>query len=97
MAEIPNPFDIPAVKRTEQQELFRLNAMTKNKPMGTQFYLKVKGQDVPVANTNVMKFGQYANPELALHSTYFKSLDAMMKCVEKNAGVTDPVEQGKVC
>ena len=97
MAEIPNPFDTPALKLTEQQELVKLNAMTRNKPLGTAFYLRVKGQDVPVANSNVMKLGQYANPELAQHSTYFKSLDAMMKCVEKNAGVTDPVEQGKVC
>ena len=65
--------------------------------MGTAFYLAVKGQDEPISDTNVMKFGQYYNPELAQHSKYFKALDAMMKCVERNAGVTDPVEQDKVC
>ena len=75
----------------------KLNQLFKDKPMGTQFYLAVKGQDVPVAASNVMQLGQYVNPELAHHSTYFKSLDAMMKCVERNAGVTDPAAQEKVC
>ena len=97
MAEIPNPFDNPEPEMTEQQNLVKLNALMRNKPMGTQFYLKVKGQDEEVASSNVMKLGQYLNPELAQHSTYFKALDAMMKCVERNAGVTDPVEQSRVC
>ena len=44
-----------------------------------------------------MKMGQYVNPDLGLHSEYFTSLDKMMKCVEKNAHVTDPQVQNRVC
>ena len=46
---------------------------------------------------NVMSMGRYVNPELVHGSDYFKSLDSMMKCVERNAGVTDAAEQAKVC
>ena len=45
----------------------------------------------------MMQMSQYVNPELALHSDYFKQLDAMMKCVDKNNNVTDPAEQERVC
>ena len=35
-----------------------------------------------------MQLGTYVNPQLALHSDYFKSLDRLMKCVEKNPHVS---------
>ena len=46
---------------------------------------------------NVMKMGRYVNPDLTSGSDYFKSLDSMMKCVDKNAGVADVAYQQQVC
>ena len=47
-----------------------------------------------------MRLGQYVNPELANTSSYYEKLDAMMKCVAKNADIARPgMEQlqDKVC
>ena len=44
-----------------------------------------------------MEMGTYVNGDLANNSHYFKSLDDMMSCVRKNAHVTDPAAQEKVC
>ena len=94
MAEIPNPFDMPARVLTNQEKQRNSNRMYKDLPLGTPAYLSVTGEDLDapgVNSENVMKMSQYVNPELALHSDYFKTLDKMMKCVEKNASVTDPI------
>ena len=44
-----------------------------------------------------MQMSHYVNPELSMHSDYFKTLDKMMQCVEKNAHVVDVKEQARVC
>ena len=60
--------------------------------MGTPFFLKAKND-----SSAVMEMGTYVNPDLTNTSEYFKSLDAMMSCVQKNAHVTDAAAQEKVC
>ena len=67
--------------------------------MGTPYNLRVTAGelDAPVTAATVMQMGQYVNPDLTNGSDYFRSLDSMMKCVEKNIGVTDPAEQERVC
>ena len=39
--------------------------------------------------TGVMQLGTYANPKLAMHSTYFGALDKMMKCVDRFSHVAE--------
>lgn len=51
----------------------------------------------PDSERPVMKMGSYVNPQLSQHSDYFGALDNMMKCVERNAGETDPLRQDQVC
>ena len=99
MAEIPNPFDSPARQLSMQEKIRLLNNIGKGTPGATQYHLRVNAAelDQPVSGESVMKMGQYFNPELTQASDYFKSLDAMMKCVENNVQVTDPAEQNRVC
>ena len=92
MATIQNPFEVEKRDLTINEKARMFNEMLKDKPLGTPFYLKV----VEDAGS-VMQMGTYANPDLGMHSEYFKSLDSMMKCVEKNAHVTDPQAQNRVC
>ena len=39
---------------------------------------------------DIMRLGQYVNPDLADTSTYYQKLDNMMKCVSKNAELARP-------
>ena len=75
----------PQTDPAKIQERSRLmNNRMRNMPGGTPHYLSVTGDE-----SGVMEMGRYANPELAQNSDYFRSLNAMMQCVEKNAQVTD--------
>lgn len=51
----------------------------------TIFYLEAKGEQA-----GNLDFGTHFNPRLAQQSAYFKSLDAVMKCAERNALSEDP-------
>ena len=99
MAEIPNPFEVQEPVKSLQDQHRYFNRIMKDKPFATAHYLMVTGgeADERTNAANVMKMGHYVNPELTFQSDYFKSLDQMMTCVEKNSGVSDAVEQGKVC
>ena len=59
--------------------------------------MKIKDLKEPGSEPPVMKMGTYVNQQLAHHSDYFGALDNMMKCVERNAGETDPARQEQVC
>ena len=103
MAFVPPPFNDLEAPQTDpvkiQGQLRILNQRMKDTPLGTPFYLRVTGGE-PGERTsaaNVMQLGHYVNPELAQHSDYFKSLNQMMQCVEKNAHVHDVQEQARVC
>ena len=76
-----------------------LNQRHLNKPGAVPIYLQVTGGELGEAlnATNVMQMGQYVNPELALNTDYFRSLDSMMQCVERNAALTDVAAQQKAC
>ena len=91
MAEIPNPFEVSAPVQSEQARHRLQNATMTNRAEATPHFLMVTGQeaDEPLNAANVMKMGRYVNPELTSGSDYFKSLNNMMKCVDRNAGVTD--------
>ena len=69
------------------------------KPAAVPFYLRVTGGELGEATsaTNVMTMGHYVNPELANNTDYFRSLDSMMQCVERNAGLTDVAQQQRAC
>ena len=92
MATIENPFDRVQAVISTQDKVNKINQKLGNTPMGTPYFLRAKGQD-----SGVMEMGTYVNPDLAVQSEYFKSLDSMMNCVQKNAHVTDPAAQEKVC
>ena len=83
MATIQNPFELPLPDTETPNEL---NRRHKNLPGATPVYLKATGEDA----TSAMDIGKYVNPELAMHSSYFSTLDKMMSCVAKNAHVTEP-------
>uniref|UniRef100_A0A7S3I7G4 Uncharacterized protein n=1 Tax=Favella ehrenbergii TaxID=182087 RepID=A0A7S3I7G4_9SPIT len=76
-----------------------MNERLRNSPVGVPFYLQVTGGEPGESTSamNVMQMGHYVNPELALNTDYFRSLDRMMQCVEKNAHVSDPAQQERVC
>ena len=99
MAEIPNPFDAAPRMATMEEKHRALNNAFKDKPIGTPHYLYIRGGEVdePTTAANVMQMSHYANPDLAMHSSYFGALDKMMKCVDRNVGETDPAVQEKVC
>lgn len=69
----------------------RLNAIYGDKTAGNHYYLRARGD-----STGPMELGTYVNPQLALHTDYFGSLDRMMKCVEKHAHA-DAKHFDKVC
>jgi hypothetical protein len=69
----------------------KLNAVYGDKTAGNHYYLRAKGD-----STSPMELGTYVNPQLALHTDYFGSLDRMMRCVEKHAH-TDAKHFEKVC
>lgn len=56
---------------------------------GTPAYLLAKGDDAGRMATST-----HFNPKLPIHSEYFKKLDAMLKCAERNANAVDG---SKVC
>ena len=99
MAEIQNPFDLPAKVESAQERFRQMNELHKGKPGAVQYYLRVVGGEVgePTNAGNVMQMGHYCNPDLAVHSQYFGALDKMMSCVQRNVSVTDPAQQEKVC
>ena len=94
MADYPySDLHAPQTDPAKMQARFRMmNNKMRNMPAGTPFYLQVTGDE-----TGVMELGRYANPELALSSDYFRSLNSMMQCVEKNLHVTDAAAQERVC
>ena len=99
MAEIPNPFEATPKIASMEEKQRAMNATFKDKPFGTPHYLYIRGgeADEPTTAANVMQMSHYANPDLAMHSTYFGALDKMMQCVDRNVGETDPAVQEKVC
>ena len=73
-----------------------------NEPQKDRLYLLVTDSkfDGEKTQADLMRFGQYMNPDLALTSTYHEKLDAMMKCVAKNADIAKPgmeALQDKAC
>ena len=94
MAEIPNPFDVAPRIYNEQEKARIFAKVFKDKPFGAPHYLSVTNAeiDAPINAGTVMQMGQYVNPELAMHSDYFKSLNNMMQCVEKNIHLTEAAE-----
>ena len=48
---------------------------------GAAIFLKKRGDK----NAPNFTFGKHFNPELTTDSTYFKNLEDLMKCVERNA------------
>ena len=82
-----------------QQRMRMMSDRLGNRPGSVVFYLQVTGGE-PGEETNasnVMQMGHYVNPDLALNTDYFKALNAMMQCVDKNKHVTDPKDQESVC
>ena len=55
----------------------------KESPQGLPFTLKQVNPDSKDAN--LLHFDRHFNPDLAIESNYFKSLNAFFTCVEKNA------------
>ena len=76
-----------------------INDYGRDKPAGVPFYLQVTGGELGESTnaSNVMQMGHYVNPELALNTDYFRSLDRMMSCVERNAHLADPAQQERAC
>ena len=59
----------------------RLNERYGSNAGGNRFYLEARdGQ-----SAKVMELRRYVNPKLSLHSDFYRTLDAMMKCAEQNA------------
>ena len=58
-----------------------------------QFYMRIRDLKVEGQESPVMKMGTYVNQQLSQHSDYFKALDKMMQCVDRNAGEKDPARQ----
>ncbi len=56
----------------------------KNSPAGIPFGLRYV--DPALKDSGLLKFESHFNADLASDSAYFKSFDAFLKCVEKNAG-----------
>ena len=64
MAEIQNPFDLPARVLTQQEQDRKMNTLHFGKPGATQFYLRVHDGDVDgkINSESVMQMGNYVNP-----------------------------------
>ena len=64
MAEIPNPFEVPARVYSAQEEARKLAAQHAGKPGATKYYLQAHAGnlDGSVDAENVMKMGSYVNP-----------------------------------
>lgn len=58
--------------------------MLEDKTGATPFYLLAKGD--PQSD---LDFGTHFNPKLALHTTYFRALQDMMECAQRNADATN--------
>lgn len=59
------------------------------------YFKKVNSES---ANANPIHFDRHFNPDLATDSNYFKSLNAFLSCVEKNAEKDlSEAQQEKVC
>lgn len=70
----------------EDQQRFvnQWNAERGHQINSTPAYLLAKGEDAgPLATST------HFNPKLPLHSEYFKKLDAVLKCAERNANAAD--------
>ena len=65
-----------------------------NSIFGVPYWLRTTGRDLSdgIQGDDVMKLSTYANPELTIDSTYFSSLDKVMRCVERNVHIRDPQE-----
>ena len=70
-----------------------------NSIVGAPYWLRTTGRDLTegIQGDDVMKLSTYANPELTIDSTYFSTLDKVMRCVERNVHVRDAQEQERVC
>ena len=68
-----------------QSEINHLAAKYLDHPSATPYYLTAKGEQ-----TSNLAFETHFNPRLAQHSTYFKALEAMMSCAERNATSENP-------
>ena len=93
MATIENPFDKVQVELSALEKSNRLNKAIGHLPIGTPYFLRAKDSETGP----VMQMSTYVNKDLTVQSEYFRSLDQMMNCVQKNAHVTDPTVQEKVC
>ena len=64
MAEIPNPFDLPAHVESSQEIARKINAQHGSKPGATGYYLSVVGGELDERTNagNVMQMGHYVNP-----------------------------------
>ena len=58
-----------------------MNAL-KQSPSGSPIYFKTVNK--ASEDAGILKFDKHFNPDLASDSTYFKSLNALMQCVERN-------------
>ena len=72
---------------TEQRMLNSMIFMNifKDSPSGTPYFLKQTNPESKDAG--LMHFDRHFNQDLAADSVYFKTLNAFMSCVEKNAGL----------
>ena len=84
--------------KMDQNMLHLIYRNYKASPGATAVAMRVIGSEPEAEETaGVMQMARYVNPDLANGSDYFRNLDSMMKCVEKNAHVTDPAQQAQVC
>ena len=93
--EAQNPFDLPQAGPSNADILAQLYEAHGQKPNAVPIYLKVTG--AKETGGDKLKLGTYVNPALAVHSDYFGKLDKMLKCVERNAALTDPAAQERAC
>ena len=65
-----------------------------NTAKGSPLYFKLQNPSI----TDPLSFERYFNPDLTVDSEYFKSLDSLLKCVEKNLDKDlSEKDQMKVC
>jgi hypothetical protein len=83
---------------TQPRNINAINFMNvfKDSQASSPYYFKEKNIDSKDAN--LLHFDRHFNQDLAIDSVYFKTLNAFMSCVEKNAGLELTVpQQEKIC
>ena len=68
-----------------QRKINELAAMLEDKQGATPFYLLAKSSEPQGSHD----FGTPFNPKLAQHTTYFKALESMMQCAQRNASAAN--------